>query len=443
MLREVNEVDDGSWRKIVGDRFFRRSAIAATVERVVPSTAVGAVLRDAVTGAVWQLDEGDSWTIGRSADCDIVLHNDTIGRRHLRIEFASGGWRATDLGSINTVAVNGVRISREELRPGDVLRLGRVLLSFATDGHAPRARGDAGAELATALPQSFDGLMTLFHAPQPSVDSALIAARAGEALLRFCEIPDRRERLRSSFESGLSSAWPVVRAISAHGIAALQAVGAMDEAKAGRSLSPLLSDPDHGVQATAARMLAEIDPLSAAPRLFSRTVDSLMGGHDPREAAEWAGQLTAIADATLIESLRERAEAVAFDVGDPGRRACAASVLGEVAANGEAKAVRALRAMLADVQETVRISATLALARSGLEEARDALRAALGDRSPRVFQESCRALAGARDPLLATRLIEELKATSPDDIERRARYRRALEDVTGERRGPDPASWLR
>jgi len=46
------------------------------------------------------------------------------------------------------------------------------------------------------------------------------------------------------------------------------------------------------------------------------------------------------------------------------------------------------------------------------------------------------------DPQLKDRLVATLCSIPPSDLERRARYRRALEDVTGERRGPDPESWL-
>src|SRR5579859_824753 len=131
---------------------------------VVPSQTVGAVLRDAATSAEYPLDEGDAWTIGRGPTCDIALIHDTVSRLHLSLQFASGGWHAEDLGSENGTLLNGVRINgREELRSGDLLRLGRVLLAFRSDGKVPRIRprrvGSGIHQL--PLPQSFEGLLTL------------------------------------------------------------------------------------------------------------------------------------------------------------------------------------------------------------------------------------------------------------------------------------------
>ena len=70
-------------------------------------------------------------TIGRSRDCDIVLDDTGISRRHAEIRPAGGGWEIEDLGSTNGVLVNGAQIGGPEpLHPGDVIELGSTEVLF-------------------------------------------------------------------------------------------------------------------------------------------------------------------------------------------------------------------------------------------------------------------------------------------------------------------------
>lgn len=407
-------------------------------------THVSARLREASTGREWRLDDGDSWFLGRASECAVLLHEGSIARRHARIEWRLGGWWIEDMGSTNGTRLNGMTVRRDELRNGDVLACGDVSFVFHDDGIPPRPapmRPDDRAR----LPQTFVALMTIFSAPQTWVDGALIAARAGEALLRFCDRAEHRDELKEAYGRAIGSPWPVVRAISAHGLAALTAAGAMDGINAGAAIGVLLDDPADFVQDSAARALAQVDPLAAAPRLHARALAALEHGVEPRSAREAVAQLADIGARPFLASLRARAESIAFDDRVSARRSCAAGVLGELAAAGDTAALRPLRALLADATEEVRINAIRALARAvgALDDARHALRTALADPSPRVFHEACRALSIGGDTGIAPALVTALRAVSRHDVERRARYRRALEDVTGERRGPDPDAWLR
>lgn len=72
--------------------------------------------------------------IGRSRECDIVLGDSNVSRRHARIALEADGWTIEDLGSTNGVQVNGSRAkSRTTLRPGDRLDLGTVSARFEAD----------------------------------------------------------------------------------------------------------------------------------------------------------------------------------------------------------------------------------------------------------------------------------------------------------------------
>jgi pSer/pThr/pTyr-binding forkhead associated (FHA) protein len=64
-------------------------------------------------------------TIGRASDCDCVLTNDTVSRRHARLRYAHDAWLLTDLGSTNGTRVNGWRVAGEvEVRVGDRVSFG-------------------------------------------------------------------------------------------------------------------------------------------------------------------------------------------------------------------------------------------------------------------------------------------------------------------------------
>jgi len=66
--------------------------------------------------------------IGRSRECDIVLADSNVSRRHAEIRPAGPGWAVGDLGSTNGVRVNGRPVGAEPVpvRDGDRLELGTV-----------------------------------------------------------------------------------------------------------------------------------------------------------------------------------------------------------------------------------------------------------------------------------------------------------------------------
>jgi hypothetical protein len=76
-------------------------------------------------------------TIGRSRECDIVLADSNISRKHAELRpGAQGAWTIADVGSTNGVRVNGRSVpagQAQALRPGDHLTLGTVDASFEVD----------------------------------------------------------------------------------------------------------------------------------------------------------------------------------------------------------------------------------------------------------------------------------------------------------------------
>jgi hypothetical protein len=68
--------------------------------------------------------------IGRAPHCDLRLPDPTVSRRHAELRLEPEGWVLEDLGSLNGVEVNGLRVRRTRLTPGDEVRLGDSRLRF-------------------------------------------------------------------------------------------------------------------------------------------------------------------------------------------------------------------------------------------------------------------------------------------------------------------------
>jgi diguanylate cyclase (GGDEF)-like protein len=69
--------------------------------------------------------------LGRAPDCELPLDSPGISRRHAELQVTGDSVRLRDLGSVNGTHVNDVRVHDSvELRDGDLLRLGDVLLKF-------------------------------------------------------------------------------------------------------------------------------------------------------------------------------------------------------------------------------------------------------------------------------------------------------------------------
>ncbi len=71
--------------------------------------------------------------LGRDPACDIVLNDSKCSRRHAIVEDGPEGLVVRDSGSANGIYVNGRRVERARLRPGDTLRLGDAQLKLLAE----------------------------------------------------------------------------------------------------------------------------------------------------------------------------------------------------------------------------------------------------------------------------------------------------------------------
>ena len=106
------------------------TASAAPVEETSPPRPVRAAI---VAGGAHHELGLRGGTIGRSRECDVVLDDRNVSRRHAEIRIEHDGtWTVHDLGSTNGVRVNGRPVggSGETLRAGDAIELGTAEVVF-------------------------------------------------------------------------------------------------------------------------------------------------------------------------------------------------------------------------------------------------------------------------------------------------------------------------
>lgn len=70
-------------------------------------------------------------TLGRSRECEIVIEDPNVSRRHAELRPRGGGWVVSDLGSTNGTRINGRPVHAPEVvRPGDEIEVGSSLITF-------------------------------------------------------------------------------------------------------------------------------------------------------------------------------------------------------------------------------------------------------------------------------------------------------------------------
>lgn len=164
---------------------------------------------------------GGSLELGRESDAlgDGALADARISRTHARLEVDAGGsLRVTDLGSSNGTYVNGARVERVTLAPGDVVRVGGVLLvvqrmpaALVAPAKAPLdGVGPSIARLATAVQQCARDRRTVLLVEEPGSGAEHVARALHDAHCPgepFTELSLRgwAERLPVPLEDALAS----------------------------------------------------------------------------------------------------------------------------------------------------------------------------------------------------------------------------------------------
>jgi predicted component of type VI protein secretion system len=69
--------------------------------------------------------------VGRSRQCEIVVEDPNVSRRHAELRPRGGSWVLTDLGSTNGSRINGRPVEGPTVvKPGDEIELGTAVMRF-------------------------------------------------------------------------------------------------------------------------------------------------------------------------------------------------------------------------------------------------------------------------------------------------------------------------
>ena len=74
-----------------------------------------------------------SVVLGRSRECDIQIEDPNVSRRHAELRQEGSAYWIIDLDSTNGIEVNGRRVKRAKLAPGDAFTVGSTEVTFSTE----------------------------------------------------------------------------------------------------------------------------------------------------------------------------------------------------------------------------------------------------------------------------------------------------------------------
>src|SRR5438105_3670167 len=67
----------------------------------------------------------DTLTMGRRESCDICLRFPNVSGLHCELSFQNGYWSIRDMGSTNGIKVNGTRVQKKVLHPGETITIAK------------------------------------------------------------------------------------------------------------------------------------------------------------------------------------------------------------------------------------------------------------------------------------------------------------------------------
>ncbi len=101
--------------------------VASAMVEAPGGAAVGSLVLD--DGRRVSIGE-DPVAIGRLPECDIVLSDPNVSRRHAEVRRQGNGFVVVDLGSTNGTRVNGAGVKERRIEDGDVITVGSTKVRF-------------------------------------------------------------------------------------------------------------------------------------------------------------------------------------------------------------------------------------------------------------------------------------------------------------------------
>lgn len=141
-----------------------------------------------------ELREGETLSIGATSENDIILDDDTISGRHAELEFHDGEYVLRDLDSENGTSVDGMRIEKQFVRPGQLIRIRDFELTIEDDKErktVPAGDGERKTVPAGDNPSAGASVIEDENKTLPPDDGGTIVS--GDRLV-IVETPDRNRQ---------------------------------------------------------------------------------------------------------------------------------------------------------------------------------------------------------------------------------------------------------
>ena len=94
--------------------------------------AIVVILSGEAAGTEFELDQPNV-SIGRSSEAHWTFDDDSMSKEHAALEFANGGIRLRDLGSMNGTRLNDSELKAADLKNGDRFQLGEHVFQFVLE----------------------------------------------------------------------------------------------------------------------------------------------------------------------------------------------------------------------------------------------------------------------------------------------------------------------
>lgn len=159
-------------------------------------------------GQQWALNQPEL-TLGRDAECDIVIADRQVSRFHVRFYRTDIGIEVEDLASKNGTHLNGVALTAEQgrkrLQDGDLLQVALVakLLFVASDATMPLHLDTQGGRLVSAGRMQLDIASRRLWVAGQELDPPLSAPQ-----FRFLELLYQRPGQVLSRDDVVAAVWP-------------------------------------------------------------------------------------------------------------------------------------------------------------------------------------------------------------------------------------------
>jgi DNA-binding response OmpR family regulator len=162
-----------------------------------------------VSGQRWALTKPEVF-IGRDADCDIVIPDRQVSRRHARLRRIDSGFEVEDLGSKNGTHINGLPLQggAQRLQDGDLIQVALIarLAYVGSDATVPlQIETTASGGVVSVGQLRLDSASRQVWVREHELDPALSVPQ-----FRFLELLYQRPGQVCSREDVIGAVWPEV-----------------------------------------------------------------------------------------------------------------------------------------------------------------------------------------------------------------------------------------